>query len=84
VQPVPATGAKFQVSTGGGGRPRWRRDGKELFYASGEGKLMAVPIKLGDSIEAGVPSRYSSFRRRCPSASTSSITSRPRMANASL
>jgi eukaryotic-like serine/threonine-protein kinase len=55
VQPVPATGAKFQISTSGGGRPRWRRDGKELFYEAADGKLMAVAIKIGASIEAGVP-----------------------------
>lgn len=55
VQPVPATGAKFQISTAGGGRPRWRRDGKELFYVSADGSLMAVPIQLGASVEAGVP-----------------------------
>jgi Tol biopolymer transport system component len=55
VQPVPATGAKFQISTAGGGRPRWRRDGKELFYVSADGKLMAMPIKLSATIERGVP-----------------------------
>jgi len=54
VQPVPATGAKFQISTTGGGRPRWRRDGKELFYTSADGKLMAVSVKLGATIEAGI------------------------------
>ena len=51
---MPATGAKFQISIAGGGRPRWRRDGKELFYASADGKLMAVPIRLGANVEAGV------------------------------
>ena len=33
---------KRQVSRGGGGQPVWRRDGKELFYLSLQGKLMAV------------------------------------------
>ena len=56
VQPVPATGAKRQVSTGGGSRPRWRRDGKEIFYISAESKLMAVPASLGPSgFDFGVP-----------------------------
>ncbi|HTN69639.1 MAG TPA: hypothetical protein VMO00_00960, partial [Methylomirabilota bacterium] len=32
-----------------GARPRWRRDGKELFYISAESKLMAVPSKFGPS-----------------------------------
>ena len=47
VQTVPATGDKRQISTQGGSRPRWRRDGKELYYLSADGKLMAVPVKLG-------------------------------------
>ena len=32
VQSFPAGGGKWQVSTGGGVEPRWRHDGKELFY----------------------------------------------------
>ena len=32
VAPFPWTGAKWQVSNGGGAGPRWRADGKELFY----------------------------------------------------
>jgi eukaryotic-like serine/threonine-protein kinase len=39
-----ATGGKWRISTAGGDKPRWRRDGKELFYVSGDGKLMAVPV----------------------------------------
>ncbi|MDA2938906.1 serine/threonine-protein kinase [Acidobacteria bacterium AH-259-A15] len=35
VQPFPATGGKWQISTQGGVQPRWRRDGKELFYIAG-------------------------------------------------
>ena len=52
LQPYPATGAKFQVSPFGGAAPRWRRDGKELFYIA-DGKLMAVPITLGPSPQWG-------------------------------
>jgi Tol biopolymer transport system component len=47
-------GAKVRVSTGGGGIPRWRRDGRELFYIVA-GKLMAVDLKLGASVEIGTP-----------------------------
>ncbi|MEQ1731200.1 MAG: hypothetical protein ABL982_22755, partial [Vicinamibacterales bacterium] len=44
VQPFPAaTGGKWQVSQGGGSRPRWRRDGKELFYISAS-NVMAVTV----------------------------------------
>ncbi|MGH9842606.1 MAG: hypothetical protein ACREEM_28010 [Blastocatellia bacterium] len=46
-------GGKRQVSTGGGNNPRWRRDGRELFYYGADGKLMAAPVRSGESIETG-------------------------------
>ncbi len=55
VQTFPAGGGKWQVSTGGGHTPHWRSDGKELFYASPDRKLMAVEIKGGATFEAGLP-----------------------------
>ena len=55
VQPVPPSGAKWQISTNGGTRPRWRRDGKELFYLAADRKMMAVEVKGGASFEAGIP-----------------------------
>jgi Tol biopolymer transport system component len=56
VQSFPAGAGKFQVSTGAGGvQPRWRRDGKELFYIAADGKLMAVQVKTAPEFEAGVP-----------------------------
>ena len=42
VQPFPATGEKWKVSAQGGGQPRWRGDGKEMFYRTGDGRMMAV------------------------------------------
>ncbi|MDA2927732.1 hypothetical protein MYX78_10980, partial [Acidobacteria bacterium AH-259-G07] len=55
VQPFPATGGKWQISTQGGVQPRWRRDGKELFYIAGS-NLMAVEVNTrGSSLEAGIP-----------------------------
>jgi Tol biopolymer transport system component len=45
--------SKFQISTIGGGQPRWRGDGKELYYIS-DGKMMAVPVKASaDTFEIG-------------------------------
>ena len=56
VQPIPATGAKYQISSGGGSYPRWRRDGKELFFITADGALMAVPVKPGGTtLEMGAP-----------------------------
>ena len=55
VQPFPATGDKWQISTNGGQFPVWRSDGKELYYVSNDGKLMAVEVKPGGSFEATAP-----------------------------
>jgi Tol biopolymer transport system component len=35
---------KWQVSTTGGNSPRWRRDGREIFYLAPDNKLMAAPV----------------------------------------
>jgi Tol biopolymer transport system component len=56
VQPLPGPGSKSQVSTAGGGQPRWRGDGRELFYREPSGRFMAVPVTIrGGSLEAGTP-----------------------------
>lgn len=52
---APASGGKVQLSTGGGQFPSWRRDGRELYYYSPDNKLMAVDVKLGAEVKAGVP-----------------------------
>jgi eukaryotic-like serine/threonine-protein kinase len=49
VQSFPASGARFQISAGGGIEPQWRKDGRELFYISEDRTLMAVPVKLASS-----------------------------------
>jgi Tol biopolymer transport system component len=48
-------GIKVRVSTGSGQGPWWRKDGREIFYVSPDGKLMAVDVKLGVSPEVGAP-----------------------------
>jgi hypothetical protein len=53
VQPFPGPGGKYQVSSAGGTNPRWRRDGKELFYISADRKLLAVEVKAGSTFAAG-------------------------------
>lgn len=51
VAPFPGPGAKWQISNAGGGYPRWRANGRELFYFS-TGKLMAAAVGLGaDRVE---------------------------------
>lgn len=55
IAPFPWTGAKWQVSTNGGGLPRWRHDSRELFFdVVDNGQIMAAEIKAGaKSIEVG-------------------------------
>ncbi len=55
VQPFPGPGGRWQVSNAGGETPRWRPDGRELYYFAPGGRLMAVDVKTGDSFEAGTP-----------------------------
>ena len=58
IQPFPAPpngGSKTPISRDGGSQPRWRRDGKELFYSSPDGKLMAVDVSEGPIFKASVP-----------------------------
>lgn len=56
VQPFPPSGGKWQISNAGGGQPRWRQDGKEIFYLGPDRKLMAADIAVeGGTIKAGVP-----------------------------
>jgi serine/threonine protein kinase len=47
-------GGKRQISTNGGIKPRWRQDGKEIFYLSPEGRLMATEVRIsGETVEVG-------------------------------
>ena len=55
VQTFPGPGGKWQVSTNGGFRPYWRADGKELFYRTNDGVIMAAPVSLGATFESGTP-----------------------------
>jgi Tol biopolymer transport system component len=51
-----APSGKWQMSTAGGTWPRWRADGREIFYIALDGKLMAVPVQAREStLEAGAP-----------------------------
>ena len=55
VTSFPEAHGKWQVSNTGGDQPRWRGDGKELFYLSTDSKIMAVPVKTGSNFDAGTP-----------------------------
>lgn len=56
VQSFPKTGGgRWQISSSGGVNPIWSRDGTEIFYASLDGKLVAVPVRAGDAFSPGQP-----------------------------
>ena len=55
MQAFPAPSGKWQISTAGGTFPRWRRDGKELFYIAADRKLMAVAVQADSAVQAGQP-----------------------------
>jgi serine/threonine protein kinase len=57
-QPFPGPGPKVRISTNGGAQVRWPRSGKELFYISLDGRLMAAPIRFdskANTIEPSLP-----------------------------
>jgi Tol biopolymer transport system component len=67
VSSFPSGAGKWQVLRGGGEEPRWRRDGKELFYLSPEGRITAVPVKAeGSNFESGSPVPLFQTRLRQP------------------
>ncbi len=58
----PESAGKRQISTKGGMGPNWSRDGKELYYYTLDGTLMAVEVKSGERFEVGVLRRLFEFR----------------------
>ena len=46
VRAFPGPGDRRLVSKGGGSFPRWRQDGRELFYLTPDKRLMAAPIQI--------------------------------------
>ena len=50
--PDPTKG-KWQITASGGIEPRWRGDGRELFYLEPDGKLNAVSVKTESVFEVG-------------------------------
>ena len=56
IRPFPLAPGKWQVSRDGGSQPRWRGDGKELFYLSTDRRMMAVGVATDrPGFDAGTP-----------------------------
>lgn len=69
VEALPLPGRKWTISTDGGYEPRWRADGRELYYLSEDRKLMSVAVLPGPSFgkpqilfQTRVPAGVSAFR----------------------
>jgi Tol biopolymer transport system component len=63
VRPFPSSGGEWQVSDGGL-RPVWRGDGRELYYVSEDGTMMAVPVETGETFRHGAPRALFDFEGR--------------------
>jgi Tol biopolymer transport system component len=46
-----------RISAEGGSQPRWRRDGKELFFLAGDGSMMSAEISGTGELKNGLPKR---------------------------
>ncbi|PYS32289.1 MAG: hypothetical protein DMG14_34910 [Acidobacteria bacterium] len=58
VQAFPKPSGKWQISVNGGVHPRWRADGKVIFYIGADRQLMAAPVRIaanGQAVEPGTP-----------------------------
>jgi len=70
VTTFPAAAGKWQISRGGGSEPRWRGDGKEIFYLGPTGMLTAVPVSTEGTFSTGAPTPLFQFHGRAPISST--------------
>jgi Tol biopolymer transport system component len=59
----PALDERLQITREGGGQPRWRQDGRELYYRGLDNRVMAVDITPGPKIDSETPRiLFSPFR----------------------
>ncbi len=70
VTTFPAAAGKWQVSRGGGTEPRWRGDGKEIFYLGPSGMMTAVAVSTIGTFSTGTPVPLFQFHGRAPISST--------------
>lgn len=74
VTSFPGAAGKWQVSRGGGNEPRWRADGREVFYIAPNGMLMAVPVNAASLFASGTPVPLFQVHGRAPISSTDVFT----------
>ncbi len=49
----PESGERIRVSVSGGSRPRWKRDGREIYLVSADNEMIATPVRLAAGVEIG-------------------------------
>jgi eukaryotic-like serine/threonine-protein kinase len=75
VTSFPGAAGRWQISRGGGTEPRWRADGKEIYYLDPKGMLTAVPVTASaDSFSTGNPTPLFQIRGRAAISSTDVFT----------
>jgi len=74
VATFPSAAGKWQISRGGGTEPRWRGDGKEIYYIGPTSTLMAVPVEAAGTLSSGAPVPLFQIRGRAPISSTDLFT----------
>ncbi len=55
VRAFSSTGGRWQISANGGSQPRWRPDGRELFFVAPDLKLMSVNVRSGSTFDFDTP-----------------------------
>jgi hypothetical protein len=65
VTPFPGPGARIAVTSSGGGDPRWREDGQELFYVADDLTIVSVQVRESEK-EFHILSSQPSFRLQLP------------------
>ena len=63
IQVFPGPGGRWQISTGGGIYARWSRTGKQLFFATSDGRIMVADYEArGDSLLSAKPRPWTEIR----------------------
>jgi serine/threonine protein kinase/Tol biopolymer transport system component len=57
VQSFPTGNGKWRISTSGGGKPAWARDGRKLYYVDPDGAIQRVGLRMEGKVEIGRPER---------------------------
>ncbi|MBV9574129.1 MAG: serine/threonine-protein kinase [Acidobacteriales bacterium] len=74
VTTFPGGEGKWQISRGSGTEPRWRGDGKEIFYIGQSGMMMAATVSTDGTFSSGTPASLFPVRGRAFISSTDTFT----------